>query len=121
VTLARLARSPVSAAVAAVAALAAAFALGGAPGLGGMALGLVGAMFGATGLVLVMNLVGTRSKAAGGERFGVIVPVLVFLLKIPMYALLGTFAQRIGGAAFGCFLAGVVLVYFGLVAWASAR
>jgi len=105
----------VIAALAMVGALAASFLLGGVAGFTGMLLGLGGATFGVMGLILVTQLVAHSSSTETTGRKGVLIPVLFFLAKIPVYVGLGFLANRLGGAGFGCFLAGVVLVYSGVV------
>ncbi len=105
----------------AVLALAAAVIVDGPRGAAGMALGLCGAAIGVAGIAMVVGRIGHEAPLGSKGRYGVVFPVLVFLMKLPVYAALGMLANRLGGAAFGCFLSGIVLVYFGVVAWASAR
>lgn len=90
-------------------------------GLQGMALGLGGAAFGITALILVIQLIGAAATKGRASRFGAAVSILAFLAKLPLYFVLWKLAQHIGGAAPGCFLTGVCLVYFAVVAWAATR
>jgi hypothetical protein len=104
-----------------VSALSVAYAMAGVGGLLAMVLGLAAAGFGVAGLVLATRLV---AQAAAGQKpgsAGVLLPGLFFLFKLPVFVGIGMWVQGMGGAALSCFLAGVVLVYFGLVAWAAAR
>lgn len=92
----------------------------GLPGVGGMGLGLGSALFGVFGIRLAIGLL--ESASAGGRPggFGVLVSTLGFAAKIPLYVVCGWLAQRMGNSAFGCFLAGIVLVYSATVVWAAA-
>lgn len=94
---------------------------GGSKGLQGMMLGLGAAGFGVTALVLITNLVGTLAKYGAAKRSGTALIVLAFLLKIPLFLVVGGVAIKTGGAAIPCFAGAVMLVYFSLVAWAAAR
>jgi hypothetical protein len=102
-------------------------ALGGAAifgnvgGLLGMAMGLAGAAVGVVGLILATRLAGAAATAGAKPGLGVFLTIVVFAAKIPLYYVLWTLSQSFGGSAPGCFLAGVVLVYFCLVAWAVSR
>jgi hypothetical protein len=89
----------------------AALTFGGYVGLEGFALGFGGATFGVTGLYLVTQLVARSAQAGHPSKKGILIPVLFFLAKIPVYIGLGILANRLGGAGFNCFLAGIVLVY----------
>jgi hypothetical protein len=111
----------IPAAVGTVAALVVAFAVAGQQGLVGMGVGLAGASFGVTGLVLATGLVGRAASRGRTGGVGALMGVMAFLLKLPVYYVLWGLSQQIGGAAPACFLTGIVLVYLALVAWAVAR
>ena len=93
---------------------------GSAKGLAGLAIGLVSAAFGVTGLFFLNRLleVGASKSRKGGAGAGM--AMITFAAKIPVYIVAGMLAKRIGGAAFTCFLAGIILVYSAVVVWASA-
>jgi hypothetical protein len=103
------------------AAIAGAVILAGVSGLAGMTLGLVSGGFGAFVLWQLIQLVGKAMTVGGNTRTGTVVTVLAFFAKLPLYIFAGMLATRLGHGAFSCFLTGVVLVYFGLIAWALAR
>lgn len=94
---------------------------GGIRGLGGAALGLTSGAFGVFVLWQLIQLVGKAAAAGGNTKTGTILTVIAFFMKLPLYVFCGMAANRLGGAAFACFLAAVVLVYSGLIAWALAR
>lgn len=97
------------------------YGYGGESGLIGMALGLAGAAVGVAGLILVTRLAGVAASAGAKPSLGVLLTAIVFFAKIPLFFALWTLAQSLGGSAPGCFLAGILLVYSGLVAWAVSR
>ena len=90
-------------------------------GLEGFILGTAGSAFNLWALWAIIG-VASRSAAAGQPpRRGTFVIVLAFLVKLPVFIALGLLANRIGGAAPTCFLAGIGLVYSALVGWALAQ
>ena len=118
---ASIAQSPKTAVVLAALALAASALIGKIEGLIGMAIGLAGAAVGVAGLILATKLAGAAATAGAKPGFGVVTTLVVFLIKLPLLYALWTLSQSLGGSAPGCFLAGVLLVYSGLVAWAVSR
>ena len=120
-TYASIAQSPRTALILLALALAGAALIGSVNGLFGMAMGLAGAAVGVAGLILATKLAGAAATAGAKPSLGVLLTVIVFLAKIPLFFVLWTLSQSLGGSAPGCFLAGVLLVYFGLVAWAVSR
>lgn len=116
----RLTSAPFFAAVA-IAATVAAFALGGWQGGVGMAVGIVGTSFNLWALWRVCALLGAVAEDQPQPKFGSVVTVFVFLLKLPVLIGLGLAMQRVGGPAMTCFLIGLGMVYFALVGWALAR
>ncbi len=85
-----------------------------------MALGLSSGTFGAFALWQLILLVGKMATSGAGHRFGSLLTIVAFFAKLPLYMFCGMLASRLGHGAFGCFLAGVVLVYFCLVTWAAS-
>lgn len=118
---ASIAQSPRTAVVLAALALAGAAIIGNIGGLYGMTMGLAGAAVGVAGLILATKLAGAAASAGAKPGLGVFATLLVFLIKLPLLYVLWSLAQSLGGSAPGCFLAGVLLVYSGLVAWAVSR
>ena len=118
---ASIAQSPRTAVVLAAIALAGAAVIGSIAGLCGMAMGFAGAAVGVAGLILATKLAGAAASAGAKPGLGVFATLLVFLVKLPLLYVLWTLSQSLGGSAPGCFLAGVLLVYSGLVAWAVSR
>ena len=118
---ASIAQSPKTAVVITALALAAAALIGKTDGLIGMAMGLAGAAVGVAGLILATKLAGAAASAGAKPGLGVFATLLVFFIKLPLLYVLWTHSQALGGSAPGCFLAGVLLVYSGLVAWAVSR
>jgi len=121
VSYASIAQSPKAAVVITALALAVAALIGKADGLIGMAMGIAGAAVGVAGLILATKFAGSAANAGAKPSFGVLLTIVVFAAKIPLFYVLWTLSQSVGGAAPGCFLTGVVLVYFCLVAWAVSR
>jgi len=111
------------AAVGIVAALAylGAFLYGTSLGLAGMTIGIAGGGFGAYALFLMIRLLEASAAQQKPGSFGVALVLLMVAAKIPVLLFLSQWSQAIGAAAFDCFLAGVMLVYFGLIAWAGTR
>ncbi len=103
-----------------VVALGIAYLISGILGLAGMALGLFGTAFSVVALWGVVRMCGRAAPEGAAPRLGAFVTVLAFLVKLPVFIVLGMLAQRLGGAAVPCFLLGLGLVYFGLVGWALA-
>ena len=99
-------------------ALALSACIGDIKGLQGMAMGLVGAIFGVAALWMLIKWLGTAATAGASPRLGSLLTLLAFAAKIPLYVVLWRLSSAIGGSASGCFIAGVVLVYFAVVAWA---
>lgn len=118
---ASIAQNPLTAVVLVALALAGAALVGNVNGLYGMTMGLTGATVGAAGLILVTKLTGAAATAGAKPSLGVAASLFIFVIKIPLLYVLWTLAQSLGGSAPGCFLAGVLLVYSGLVAWAVSR
>lgn len=101
--------------------IAAAFAVGGSLGALGMAIGLSGAAVGVTALWAVVSFVSAVGSTGLATRLGMVVSILGFFLKLPLFYLLWSVAKTLDGAAPVCFLTGVILVYFAFGAWAAAR
>ena len=112
-------RASTYAAIAAVA-LAVAGAAGQMKGVAGMLLGLAAAAVGVYILYRIIAVIGNAMTEGGNPMAGTILAVFGALLKVPLLLLANAAANRLGGAAPGCFLAGVILVYSSLVAWAAA-
>jgi len=106
---------------AALAALICSFAFGGQSGLEGMALGLAGTGFNLWALKAVIGLASAHSVNDMARRKGTLLIVLAFLMKLPVFIVLGLVAHRIGGPAPACFLLGLALVYLALVGWSLAK
>ena len=104
-----------------VIALVISFILGGTQGLAGMLIGLASALFGVAVLWQLVQLLGRSVSAGRNAGCGTFLTIGGFFAKLPLYIACGMVAARLGHAAFSCFLAGVVLVYFCLVARAVAR
>lgn len=94
--------------------------VGGAKGLEGGLLGEGGSLFNVGAWWAVIHLMATYVHAPNPERRGTFIVLAAFLIKLPLFAAMALMANRIGGPALGCFLAGVCLVYFDLVGWALA-
>jgi len=92
----------------------------GAAGLSGMALGLFATSFSVIALWGVVRTCSGAASAGFAGRFGVVLTVLAFLVKLPLFVILGMWAQNLGAGAAACFLAGLGLVYLALVGWALA-
>lgn len=107
--------------LAAILALLGSWLFGEVRGLQGMLLGLASAGFGVAALVLLVRFLGAASTGGATSPFGSALSIAAFLLKLPLYWVVWTVAQRLGGAAPGCFLTGVCLVYFALVVRASVH
>ena len=95
--------------------------VGGPKGLAGASLGICSGLFGIAVLWQLILLMGRAASSGAPPRFGSLITIVAFFAKLPLYAVCGLASARIGYPAFGCFLAGVVLVYSGLVAWAGSR
>ena len=93
------------------------FFVAGAQGLVGMLLGLSTGAFGAYSLYAVILLL---KDAAGRSRTGVALTLIAFFAKFPVIGLGAYISYRLGVPSLGCFVAGVLVVYFGLV-WRAAR
>ncbi len=96
------------------------FVFGGAKGLEGAALGAGGSVFNLGAWGAVIRLMAAYLHAPQPERRGTLIVVTAFLIKLPLFAAMAILANRLGGPALPCFLAGVALVYFALVGWALA-
>jgi len=105
----------------AFAAMVVAGGVGGFRGVAGMALGVGSGMFGALVLWRLILLFGAVATSGRSTKLGIVTTILAFFAKLPLYILCGMLAARIGHPAFGSFLAGLVLVYFCLIAWAVGR
>lgn len=97
------------------------FAVGGVTGLAGMAIGLSSALFGVFILWQLICIIGKAITEGGNPTVGTIMTGFGFFLKVPILIFAYMAATRIGHAAPNCFLAGLMLVYFAVVAWAIAR
>jgi nitrate/nitrite transporter NarK len=89
--------------------------------LAGLALGMGATGFSLWALWGVVQLLGRSAEVGTPPARGSSLVVLAFLVKLPLFVALGMLAHRLGGAAPACFLAGLGLVYFALVAWALAK
>jgi hypothetical protein len=96
-------------------------ALAGEQGLKGAALGLGGTGFNILALWGIVRLLGYSFQKGNPPKLGSIISVIAFFIKLPLFIAFGIIAQRIGGAAPTCFLAGLALVYSCLVGWALAQ
>ena len=96
-------------------------AYGSLAGQAGYALGLLGTGFSVAALWGVVKLVGRSATPDAPPSRGTAVVVLAFLVKLPLFVGAGVLAHRLGGRAPTCFLVGLGLVYFALVAWALAQ
>jgi len=106
----------------AILALVLSFGLRGTTGLQGMALGLIATTITVGGWWLAISQVSELSKSEGAKGSGgTFWVVLAFLLKLPVFFVLGFVAQRIGGNAVPCFLGGLGLVYLAMIVWALCK
>jgi hypothetical protein len=121
VTYARIARDYRSYAVLAAAALAVSGIAVGARGLAGMVIGLTSALFGVFILWQLICVIGKAVTEGGSPALGTGLTIFGFFLKLPILGFAYIAARAIGHGALGCFLAGLMLVYFAVVAWAIAR
>jgi hypothetical protein len=94
---------------------------GGEQGLKGAVLGLGGTGFNTLALWGIVRLLGYSFEKGNPPKLGSIISVIAFFIKLPLFIAFGILAQRIGGAAPTCFLAGLALVYSCLVGWALAK
>lgn len=117
----RVARSPVTFGVLSALALLISALTFGIRGVAGMTVGLGATTIGSYFLWQVIRLAGKAVTEGATAQSTTILVVLGFFLKIPLLLAAFWAANRIGGAAPACFIAGVVLVYFALVTWAAAR
>jgi hypothetical protein len=95
----------------------ASFALGKTPGLIGMLLGISMGAFGAYTLYAVISLL---KDAAGRSRTGIALIIVAFFAKFPVIGLGAYLSYRFGIMSLACFVAGVLVVYCGLV-WRASR
>lgn len=96
------------------------YSIGGPLALAGMALGLFATGFSVIALWMVVRMIGRAAPEGAAPRLGAMATVLAFLVKLPLFIVLGMLTQRIGGPAAPCFLMGLGLVYLGLIGWALA-
>lgn len=96
------------------------FWLGHVKGLEGAILGVAGSLFNLAAWWAVIRLMAGYVNAPQPEKRGTFIVLTAFLIKLPLFAAMAILANRIGGPALPCFLAGVALVYFDLVGWALA-
>ena len=101
--------------------LSACFIFGGVKGLEGGVLGTAGSLFNLGAWWAVIHLMASYIHAPKPETRGTFIVVTAFLIKLPLFATMALLANRLGGPALPCFVAGVALVYFALVGWALAR
>jgi len=101
--------------------LGASMMFGGSPGLAGMALGLGTGALGAYSLVWVTKLLGSVATETGTAKFGTLAAIFTFIAKAAAFFLIFLLAGRLGGAASGCFVVGVVVVYSLTVVWGISR
>jgi len=87
----------------------------------GLAAGIVAAWTHLWLLWRIISTLGEASKEQPVVKQGTGMIVLGFFLQLPIFGLLGIGASRLGPSALSCFVAGVGMVYFGLVGWAVAR
>lgn len=92
--------------------------LGGGTALAGYLLGVGATAFNLIALWLVIRLLGAPPEEGPKRVLSTGWVVVAFFAKLPLFVLLGQQAHRLGGAAPGCFLAGIALVYSLLVGWA---
>ena len=97
--------------------LAASFVIGGASALVGMLLGLTTGAFGAYTLYAIVLLL---KDAAGRSKTGAALTIIGFFAKFPVLGLGAYISYRLGMLPLGCFVAGVLVVYCGLV-WRASR
>ncbi|AIE88113.1 hypothetical protein [Fimbriimonas ginsengisoli] len=106
-------------------------ALGGLTGAAGMVLGIIATSVTILGWWPPIRLLGTVADEISGAdpdlpnrkaaTLGTSYVVVIFLVKIPIFLLLGLLARHLGGAAAACFLGGLGLVYFVLIWWLLTR
>ena len=102
----------------AVLTVSACFIFGGVKGLEGGVLGTAGSLFNLGAWWAVIRLMTSYIHAPKPETRGTIIVLTAFLIKLPLFAAMALLANRLGGPALPCFVAGVALVYFSLVGWA---
>jgi hypothetical protein len=95
--------------------------LAGDKGVKGAALGLGATGFNILALWAIVRLLGYSFQKGSPPRLGASLSVIAFFIKLPLFIAFGVLAQRIGGPAPACFLAGLALVYSCLVGWALAQ
>jgi len=90
-------------------------------GLVGMAIGLAATWFNSWALWGITGVLGRSVQGAQAPKGGTALIVIAFLLKLPILLVLGLLTRMIGGPTLPCFVAGLGMVYFGLVGWACAH
>lgn len=94
---------------------------GASQGLSGYALGVFGTGFSLLTLWGITRILAHSNTPDTPPLRGAALIVVAFIVKVPVFAGATMLAYRIGGTATTCFLVGLGLVYFALVAWALAQ
>ena len=105
----------------AVIALIAAVTTGGVYGLAGMAIGLTVTLLGVYVLWRLITTIGSAMGDGANPKLATLLTVFGFFIKVPVLYIAYVGTTHLGHAASSCFLAGLMLVYFAVVAWAIAR
>lgn len=87
----------------------------------GLGLALLGSALNLGAWWAIARLMGSAARAGARPRFGTVLVVLTFLVKLPAFYGLFILARRLGGGAVECFIFGTVLVYFSATTWAALR
>ena len=90
-------------------------------GLVGMSIGIAATWLNFWVLWKTCGLLGQYAKGAESPKGGANFVITAFLLKLPIFIALGLLTRLMGGAALPCFLAGLGMVYCGLIGWACAH
>ena len=98
-----------------------AFGVHGARGVLGVALGIVGTSVSLFGTWMAVLWIGRVLSDNSPKWQGAVVPVAAMVIKLPVILGAMAWALRLGPPAPAWFLAGLALVYFGLIWWAVTR
>ncbi len=92
----------------------------GSLGALGSATGVVGTGISFAAMRWGLSVLGKLMESGDDTRSGGCLGMLMLMVKLPVVIGLGVWMSRLGGAALGSFLAGMLLVYFAVIGWAHA-